>query len=258
MQGWVSIHRQIVENWIWKEKPFSQGQAWIDLLLLANHSENKVPLGNEIVTVKSGAFITSELKLMDRWGWSKTKVRRFLNLLISDGMIVKKSDRKKTTITIVKYGFYQNLETTEEPIKNHRKTDKRPIKDTNNNDNNENNVNKDHIYSVHFNAFWKVYPRKKEKAKAYKAYRARLKDGFSDDELLRAATAYAEECSSRNTDERFIKLGATFLSANTPIEDYLKGGKADEQDNVQDRGSASDYYGELFRQWKSNSSELSE
>ena len=258
MQGWVSIHRQIVENWIWKEKPFSQGQAWIDLLLLANHSENKVPLGNEIVTVKSGSFITSELKLMDRWGWSKTKVRRFLNLLISDGMIVKKSDRKKTTITIVKYGLYQNLKTTEEPIKNHRETDKRPIKDTNNNDNNENNVNKDNIYSVHFESFWKVYPRKKEKTKAYKAYCARLKDGFSDDELLRAATAYAEECSSKNTDERYIKLGATFLSSNTPFEDYLKGGKEDEQDTVQDRGSASDYYGELLRQWKSNSSGLSE
>ena len=43
---------------------------------------------------------------------------------------------------------------------------------------------KSNNYSVHFEEFWKVYPRKKEKAKAYKYYLARLKDGFSEEELL--------------------------------------------------------------------------
>lgn len=94
-------------------------------------------------------------------------------------------------------------------------------------------IDKSNIYSANFDAFWKVYPRKKEKAKAYKAYNARLKDGFSDDELLKAATAYAEECKSRNTEERYIKLGATFLSANTPFEDYLKEGEEDGQSIAQ-------------------------
>lgn len=190
---------------------FSQGQAWIDLLLLANHAGNKVPLGGEIVTVETGSLITSELKLMERWGWSKSKVRRFLELLISDGMIVKKSDRRKTTITIVKYGAYQNQETMKEPIKDQTPTDSRPIKDTNNNDNNVNNENKEiNKYSVLFESFWNAYPRKKEKAKAYKAYNARLKDGFSEDELLTAAIAYAKECSERKTEERYIKLGLRF------------------------------------------------
>lgn len=97
----------------------------------------------------------------------------------------------------------------------------------------KNSIDKSNIYSANFDAFWKVYPRKKEKAKAYKAYNARLKDGFSDDELLKAATAYAEECKSRNTEERYIKLGATFLSANTPFEDYLKEGEEDGQSIAQ-------------------------
>lgn len=140
-QGWISLHRQLQEHWLWDDKPFSMGQAWIDMLLLANHSENEFLLGNELVRVETGSFITSELKLMERWGWSKTKVRSFLNLLQKQHMIVKNSDRKKTTITIEKYSDFQDLETTKKPRKNHRKTTEEPQKDTNNNDNNDNNEN---------------------------------------------------------------------------------------------------------------------
>lgn len=142
-QGWIALHRQIQEHWLWSEKPFSKGQAWIDLLMLANHSDNKFLLGNELVEVKCGSFITSELKIAERWGWSKTKVRAFFELLQSEQMIVKKSDHKKTTVSIVNYGTYSVLETTEKPQKNHKKTAKKLQKNTNNNDNNENNVNND-------------------------------------------------------------------------------------------------------------------
>ena len=141
--GWVSIHRQLQNHWVWNDKPFSYGQAWIDIILLANHSENKFPLGKEIITIDEGSFITSELKLMDRWGWSKAKVRRFLTLLENDSMIVRKTDTKKTTITVVNYGTFQESETTKRPKKDRKKTDSRPKKDTNNNDNNVNNNNND-------------------------------------------------------------------------------------------------------------------
>lgn len=140
--GWISIHRQLQSHWLWDDKPFSKGQAWIDLLLLANHADKTIMLGNELIEVQAGSFITSELKLMERWGWSKTKVRSFLDVLQKDQMIVKKTDRKKTTIFIEKYGFFQDSETTERPQKNRKKTTERPQKDTNNNDNNDNNDNK--------------------------------------------------------------------------------------------------------------------
>ena len=86
-------------------------------------------------------------------------------------------------------------------------------------------------YSRNFEEFWSVYPRKSEKAKAYKAYCSRLKDGFSEKELLKAVEAYATECQRDRREQRYIKLGATFLSASTPFTDYLsdnseKGGAA--------------------------------
>lgn len=162
MAGWISIHRTLQKHWLWKDKPFSKGQAWIDLIMLANHEDCRFPHGNQLIDVKRGDVITSELKLADRWGWSKTKVRNFLELLKNDSMIVKKTDQKKTTLSIVNYGVWQDSQTTEKPLKNHQKTTKKPFEDHNsttevpledtinnvNNSNNSNNDNKD-ISSTH-------------------------------------------------------------------------------------------------------------
>ena len=138
-KGWICLNRSLLEHWLWQDKPFSRGQAWIDLLLMTNHDENKFFLGSELIVVGRGEFVTSEVKLMERWGWSKEKTRKFLNMLVKDGMIDKKTDRKKTTIKIVNYGKFNDLQTKEKPQKDHRETTERPQRDTNNNDNNVNN-----------------------------------------------------------------------------------------------------------------------
>ena len=102
-QGWISLHRSIQDNWIWSEKPFDKARAWIDILLLVNHQNNKTRIGNEIIEVEAGSHITSEVKLMERWGWSKSKLRNYLEMLEREQMIIKKSDKKKTTLTVVNY-----------------------------------------------------------------------------------------------------------------------------------------------------------
>ena len=104
---------------------------------------------------------------------------------------------------------------------------------------------RDNNYSVCFESFWKAYPRKKEKSKAYKAYSARLKDGYSEEELLQACEKYAAECKSRKTEERYIKLGATFLGPNTPFCDYLTR-ELEEDAADEHRGPASDHYKQYF------------
>lgn len=142
MSGWIKLHRQIWDHWLYQEKRvFSRFEAWIDLILMANHKDTRFALGNEIVEAKRGEVITSELKLMERWGWSKTKLRNFLELCEKDGMIIKKSDRKKTTIIIVNYSDYQDQETTERPQGDREKTTRRPREDTIKNDKNDKNDN---------------------------------------------------------------------------------------------------------------------
>jgi hypothetical protein len=80
---------------------------------------------------------------------------------------------------------------------------------------------KNREYSEKFEEFWKIYPRKIGKAEAYKKYCTRLKDGFSEDELLAAAKEYARRCTLEHTDQTYIKHAKTFLSDNTPFIDYL-------------------------------------
>lgn len=76
-------------------------------------------------------------------------------------------------------------------------------------------------YSTDFEEFWSVYPRKVDKAQAYKKYKARLEDGFSHEQLLEAAKNYAAQCKRDRTEDKYIKHGKTFLGESTPFLDYL-------------------------------------
>jgi len=133
-------------HWLWEDKPFSKGQAWIDMLLLMNHETKKVLLGNELIEVKRGEHITSEYILADRWGWSRKKVRNFLQLLVDDGMIENlKEDKKRTRLRVCNYNDYQiskNYDgTTMELDENYAGTSEELLGNLNNNDNNYNNEN---------------------------------------------------------------------------------------------------------------------
>lgn len=110
--GWICIHRKIQDNIIWNDKPFNRGAAWIDLLMLANHEDKKTIFNGSVIEVKRGEKITSLRKLSERWGWSITKTKKFLNLLSDEKMINYKSDSKKTVYSIVNYEVYQDNENT--------------------------------------------------------------------------------------------------------------------------------------------------
>ena len=124
MQGWIKIHRDLLDNELWSDKPFTKGQAWVDLLLLANHKDKNVLIGSHTEMVERGSFITSELKLMERWGWGRKKVKLFLNFLESQKMIERNANNKRTAITIVNYGFYQDCDLPKEQQKNSKGTAK--------------------------------------------------------------------------------------------------------------------------------------
>jgi len=48
-KGWIRVYRSIQEHWLWQEKPFSKGQAWLDLLLSANHQDSKIIFDSNLV-----------------------------------------------------------------------------------------------------------------------------------------------------------------------------------------------------------------
>jgi len=46
-------------------------------------------------------------------------------------------------------------------------------------------------------------------------------DGYSDEELLEAAKAYAAQCKKAKTDKQYIKHPKTFLSDSLPFLEYI-------------------------------------
>lgn len=149
-QGWITLHRKILDNFLWDDKPFTKGQAWIDLILLANHENKKTIFDGNVIEVKRGEKITSIRLLSERWGWSTTKTKKFLNVLQNEKMLTYKSNTKNTVYSIVNYNDYQDFKkyksNTEVTQKKHRSNTEVTQKNTNNNDNNDNNDN--NIYTL--------------------------------------------------------------------------------------------------------------
>jgi DNA replication protein DnaD len=194
--GWISLHRKIQDHWIWKDKPFTRAQAFIDLIMLANYENKKFLLGAELIQSERGEIITSELKLSKRWGWSRTKVRKFLSLLFNDKIIFKKTDTKKTTIKLLKYDFYQDYATTKEQQKNNKRTTKEQQKNINNKYNKYNKYNnKEYTSQVKFlvNCFYETLKEKQQER--FEKYRENYHetcrklfevDKYSEEEIRKA------------------------------------------------------------------------
>ncbi|KNF09840.1 phage protein [Gottschalkia purinilytica] len=229
-KGWIKLHRNIQSHWIWQsEKPFDKRSAWIDILLLVNHDDNKVFFDNEIIIVKRGEHITSEIKLAERWGWSRTKVRNFLELLQKDGMIKNiKEGRKRTRLIVLNYNDYQNFEnkkktsedTREEQEEDKGRTREEQEEDINKNEKNEKN-DKKNIYSAKVEEIWNLYPQKRGKATAVKKI-PKLIEKYSFEQLQRCIERYASYVEyKRSTDFPDLKFqnGSTFF--NSGYVDYL-------------------------------------
>ena len=85
--GWIKVWRKLSTNKFWLEKPFSKGQAWIDLIMFATQSTHTSTRNGTQITYKAGYVYESVVGLADRWGWSRPRVYRFLEQLKNDGMI---------------------------------------------------------------------------------------------------------------------------------------------------------------------------
>ena len=102
-RGWVELHRSLMENPVWyMDDHFSKGQAWVDLILMANHGTSADG------KYKRGHIYTSISYLHRHWSWSKEKVINFLQYLVDHDMIIVVSRTSKgLIIRICNYNKYQ-------------------------------------------------------------------------------------------------------------------------------------------------------
>lgn len=72
-----------------------------------------------------------------------------------------------------------------------------------------------------FAAFWEDYPRKVDKKRAEKAWRARMRAGVSSDDLLTALRGFIAHHKRAGTSVEFIMYPATFLGPDERWRDWL-------------------------------------
>lgn len=128
MNGWIKLHRKFTGHWLYESKePFTKREAWIDILLHVNYTDQKVNIGNSIIECGIGQSVRSLDKWASMWKWNKSKVRRFFKLLESDSMIVTESVKKTTRLTVLNFETYQVERNDSETILKRSRNDSETI-----------------------------------------------------------------------------------------------------------------------------------
>ncbi|MCH8942073.1 MAG: hypothetical protein IIA48_06515 [Bacteroidetes bacterium] len=107
MEGWIKLHRQILENEFWFSERFTKAQAWVDLLLLASHKERTLFIKGVEINLQPGQLCHSQVSLAYRWKWNRKTVKKFLNILKKREMLYTKETNITTIITIKTWVLYQ-------------------------------------------------------------------------------------------------------------------------------------------------------
>lgn len=101
-------------------------------------------------------------------------------------------------------------------------------------------------YSDDFQRFWEIYPRKDTKAEAFKCFKTRMGEGFSPDDMIKAAQVYADDCKKRHREKEYTMQPKTFLGQNLRFTDYLP--KVEEPKGLE-KGKWDPKSGMTPRQW---------
>lgn len=128
-QGWIKIHRQLLE-WEWYDD-LNTFRLFIHLLLKANHKAKKYR-GMEL---KAGSILTGRDLLSFETGLSVMQVRTSLTKLKTTNEITIKTNSQGTIIQLVNFTKYQlvtNDLTNKQPTSNQRVTTNKNVKNVNN------------------------------------------------------------------------------------------------------------------------------
>lgn len=176
MNGYIKLYRDLKDCWIWTEERFSKGQAWVDLLLMANHKDKKVYFDGKLIVVKRGQFITSIQKLSERWKWDRKKVMKFLDVLEGDSMLSQNRTAHGTTLTIVNWEKFQVDGTTKRTTTTTTDGQQLPQPmDTNKNDKEDIKNDKEYIYDAD--------PSLNEAIKDFIEHRKKIKSPMTDEAI---------------------------------------------------------------------------
>ena len=193
--GYIKIWRKIKAHPFWQDgRTFSRFEAWMDMLMSANGIDKEISFREEPMLIPRGSFITSEYKLSEKWGWSRNKVRRFLDHCVENGMIAnQKRYHRNSMITVINYDTYNPLgipdDTTEKPQNEEEK-----------------------LFKKEFDEFMDAYDMKVAPDDAFKAFKALRRKGVEFKTIMEAVKGYSNHLKNERWKKQMYP--ATFLRSN--------------------------------------------
>jgi hypothetical protein len=116
-EGWISLHRGWRENALFKGE-FSRADAWVWLIENAAWKPVTVRIKGQTIDLDRGEMSFAQRFLAEKWGWSKSRVDRFIADLRDEGMIKTRSKigatgshnagQGQSILTICNYAKYQD------------------------------------------------------------------------------------------------------------------------------------------------------
>jgi hypothetical protein len=192
-QGWIKIHRQLLE-WEWYDD-LNVKVLFFHLLLKANHKPKKYK--GKLIEI--GQLITGLEVLSNETGLSIQKIRTAISKLKSTNEITIKTSSKGTVIQIVNYTKYQIV--TNEPT-NNQQTNNKPSTTNKNVKNVKNDI--------------------KQRKAEFKKLLAKHKDVYVL-EMIKDFYEYWTEHSPNDKKLRFEKQ--TSFDVNRRLKTWLKNSK---------------------------------
>ena len=129
-QGWIKLHRQILDNEIFYNKPDKWFKIFIFILLRVNHKDNK--------GFKAGSCFMKYEWIMDNTGATKDQVKHCIASLKNDKMVHTLKATRGMTIFVLNWELYQGNEITEATQKARQVPDRSHT--INKNDKNDKNI----------------------------------------------------------------------------------------------------------------------
>lgn len=231
-----------MDHWIWQDDAYYR--AWSTILMTVNHKDEKVLIHKELIECKRGQSLLSLPGWTKMFGrrWTVQKTRTFLNLLKQDRMIELEGLRKTTRLTVCNYEYYQgSQQTNNRQITDIQQTDNRQITSNNKlkNEKNDKNEKKEYIslpiekkyndFIVLFNSITNREYRGDRSSRNH--FAARIKDGYTIDDIRIAITAASRDEYHRETNYKY--LTPEYILRSNKIEQWLQVGKVKVNDKTE-------------------------
>ena len=140
MEGWVKLHRKLLESPVFQNEKLLKVFVWC--LLKASHTEHAELVGLQKVSLHPGQFVYGRHKAAEELKIKESTLYKYMMWLKNEEILNIQSNNKFSVVTVVNWELYQIDEPKSNSKSNSKGTTKEQQRNTNKNDKNDKNDKK--------------------------------------------------------------------------------------------------------------------